>query len=131
MSLEGCVIVVDDDDAVRQSLKFALELEGFRVRAFRNGEELLAARDLPAHGCLVIDYHMPSLDGLALIGRLRQNAVALPAILITAKATAEMRRRALLAGCRAVLEKPFEDSALSDCIREALSGDGEERRRSG
>ena len=119
---EGWVIIVDDDDAVRQSLKFSLELEGFRVRAYRYGEELLAERHWPARGCLVIDYYMPSLDGVALVGRLRQSAIEWPAILITAKASAELHRRALQAGCRVVLEKPLEDSSLVDSIREVLAG---------
>lgn len=132
MSPEGCVIIVDDDDAVRQSLTFSLTLEGFQVRAFRNGEELLAEGELPARACMVIDYCMPSLDGLALIGRLRQRAIALPAILITEKASAEIRRRATLCGCHAVLEKPLEDSSLADCIRDALAyGGGEELHRLG
>lgn len=126
MSPDGCVIIVDDDDAVRQSLTFSLALEGFQVRAFRNGEELLAEQELPARACMVIDYCMPSLDGLALIGRLRQSAIALPAILITAKASAEIRRLATLCGCRAVLEKPLEDSSLADCIRDALASGGSE-----
>lgn len=132
MSPEGYVIIVDDDDAVRQSLMFSLALEGFQVRAFRNGEELLAERELPARACLVIDYCMPSLDGLSLVGRLRQSAIALPAILITAKATAEIRRRAALCGCRAVLEKPLEDNSLADCIRDVLTcGGAEELHRPG
>ena len=132
MSPEGCVIIVDDDDAVRQSLMFSLALEGFQVRAFRNGEELLAERELPARACLVIDYCMPSLDGLSLVGRLRQSAIALPAILMTAKATAEIRRRAALCGCRAVLEKPLEDNSLADCIRDVLTcGGAEELHRPG
>ena len=132
MSPEGCVIIVDDDDAVRQSLMFSLALEGFQVRAFRNGEELLAEQELPACACMVIDYCMPSLDGLSLVGRLRQSAIALPAILMTAKATAEIRRRAALCGCRAVLEKPLEDNSLADCIRDVLTcGGAEELHRPG
>lgn len=102
MSPEGCVIIVDDDDAVRQSLTFSLALEGFQVRAFRNGEELLAEGELPARACMVIDHCMPSLDGLTLIGRLRQSAIALPAILIAEKASAEFavgRRCAAAARC--------------------------------
>ena len=126
MSPEGCVIIVDDDDAVRQSLTFSLALEGFQVRAFRNGEELLAEGELPARACMVIDHCMPSLDGLTLIGRLRQSAIALPAILIAEKASAEIRRRATLCGCRAVLEKPLEDNSLADCIRDALANGGSE-----
>jgi FixJ family two-component response regulator len=115
----GPVIIVDDDEAVRRSLKFALELEGLDVHTYPSGAELLAA-DLPATGCLVVDYYMPALNGVELIRRLRGRHVILPAILITAKATDDLRRRAAAAGIRQVLEKPLEDSSLYDCIRGAL-----------
>lgn len=117
----GPVILVDDDDAVRQSLKFALEIEGLRVNAYRSGHHLLAEQDLPSSGCLVIDYSMPALDGVELIERLRRRRVELPAILITAKATGEICRLALQAGFCQVLEKPLDDGSLIDCIRCALA----------
>jgi two-component system response regulator FixJ len=116
----GPVIVVDDDAAVRNSLKFALELEGLQVRLYEGGDELLSDVDLPLRGCLVVDYHMPAMDGVELVGRLRRRQVALPAILITAKATDDMRQRAAVAGIRDVLEKPLDDSSLLDSIRGAL-----------
>lgn len=118
----GPVIVVDDDAAVRASLKFALELEGLDVRAYDGGEALLAVGALPADGCLVIDYYMPAMTGVELVSRLRGRHVELPAILITAKATDDMRDRAAEAGIRQVLEKPLADGALMDGIRSALSG---------
>jgi FixJ family two-component response regulator len=117
----GPVIVVDDDAAVRHSLKFALELEGLDVRAYEGGEALLADGDLPAHGCLVVDYYMPAMTGVELVRRLRSRAVGLPAILITGKATDDLRDRAAEAGFRQVLEKPLEDSALVEGIRSALA----------
>lgn len=118
----GPVIVVDDDEAVRRSLKFALELEGLAVRLYGGGEELLADKDLPVKGCLVIDYHMPAMNGVDLIDRLRRREVDLPAILITAEATDDLRRRAARAGFKHVLEKPLEDGALVDSIHGALAG---------
>ncbi|MBF9197273.1 response regulator transcription factor [Microvirga terrestris] len=117
----GLVIVVDDDDAVRQSLKFALEMEGLNVRLYESGDALLADKDLPVSGCLVIDYHMPAMDGVELIDRLRRRAVRMPSILITARATKDLHRRASRSGFREVLEKPFEDEALIDSILEALT----------
>ncbi len=116
----GPVMVVDDDDAVRQSLQFALELEGLEVEAYRSGQQLLAKEHMPDKGCLVVDYYMPAMDGVELLNRLRLRHVDLPAILITAKATGEIRQRALQAGFRQVLEKPLEDSALIDGIRRLL-----------
>ena len=117
----GPVIIIDDDAAVRDSLKFALELEGLNVRLYKGGEELLADCDLPAHGCLVVDFYMPAMDGVELIDRLRVRHVDLPAILITAKATQDMRERAARSGVRQVLEKPLGDGMLVDSIRHVLS----------
>ena len=65
------VLVVDDDAAVRAALKFALEVEGFRVRVYDSAAALLADDSLPVRACLVIDYRMPDIDGLELVDRLR------------------------------------------------------------
>jgi FixJ family two-component response regulator len=116
----GQVIVVDDDAAVRHSLKFALELEGLDVRAYDGGVAVLADEALPAKGCLVIDYYMPAMNGIDLVRSLRRRKVELPVILITAKATEDMRRSAARAGVRRVLEKPLDDSSLLDSIRLAI-----------
>ena len=117
----GLVIVVDDDDAVRQSLKFALEMEGLNVRLYESGDALLSDKNLPVSGCLFVDYYMPTMDGVELMDRLRRRAVRLPAILITARATKDMRRRAARSGFREVLEKPLEDGALIESIFGALA----------
>jgi FixJ family two-component response regulator len=117
----GSVIVVEDDDAVRNALKFALELEGLVVRGYGGGAELLADPDLPVHACLVVDYHMPSMNGVELVDRLRLRGIDIPAILITGKATDDIRRNAQRSGFLSVLEKPLDDSSLLDGIRSALS----------
>ena len=117
----GPVILVDDDAAVRNSLKFALEVEGLTVRAYEDGDALLAEAALPETGCLVVDYYMPAMNGVDLVRSLRKRHVDLPAILITAKATDDLRRSAAGAGIRQVLEKPLEDSSLVDSIWGALS----------
>ncbi len=116
----GPVLVVDDEAAVRHSLKFVLELEGLDVRLYEGGADLLAAGDLPVNGCLVVDYCMPTMDGVELMDRLRGRRVDLPAILITSKATRDLCERAARSGYRQVLEKPLEDSRLVDSIRCAL-----------
>ena len=117
----GPVIVVDDDAAVRHSLKFALELEGLNVRLYEGADELLAEPELPDSGCLVVDYYMPRMNGVELIDRLRRRLVKLPAILITARATDDKRRRAARSGFRQVIEKPLEDGTLVDSIRVVLT----------
>ncbi|MEE1609884.1 response regulator transcription factor [Microvirga sp. CF3016] len=121
-AVPGLVLVVEDDAAVRKSLKFALELEGLSVRLYEDGGRLLADRDLPSQGCLVIDYHMPDIDGIDLIRRLRGRHIELPAILITSKAAPWLRELALQAGFQQILEKPLEDESLLDGIHSALAG---------
>jgi two-component system, LuxR family, response regulator FixJ len=118
------VLIVDDDAAVRSALKFALEVEGFTVRLYAGPEALLVDADLPCHGCLIIDYRMPIMDGLELIGALRKRHVSMPAILITDRANNELRRLAAKWGVRQVLEKPLSDGALIDSIRQAFGACG-------
>jgi FixJ family two-component response regulator len=116
------VLIVDDDPAVRVSLKFSLQIEGFRVRVYASGQELLADPDLPVYGCLVIDQRMPDLTGLDVVARLRDRQVALPAILITTDPNQAVRNRAADAGI-AVIEKPLLSDALLNGIREAIAKD--------
>jgi FixJ family two-component response regulator len=116
----GPVLVVDDDAAVRCSLKFCLEQEGFEVRVYESGAQILADRELPLWGCLVIDLSMPAMDGIDLMNRLRERFVELPAILMTVAASADLQSRARCAGYRLVLEKPLEDNSLLHGIEEAL-----------
>ncbi|MGA0532909.1 response regulator transcription factor [Hansschlegelia sp. KR7-227] len=120
----GTVIVVDDDEAVRSSMRFALELEGLIVRLYEDGAALLEAGDLPEKACLLIDQYMPGMEGMDLIARLRDRHVRLPVILMTAKATEDLRRRAVLAGIELVVEKPFRDAALMEGIHRALAARG-------
>ena len=117
----GIVLVVDDDAAVRSSLKFALEIEGLKVRLYHSAAALLAEAALPPYGCLVVDYRMPAMDGLELIETLRARNVAMPAILITGRANKLLRSRAARSGIRLVLEKPLSDSTLLDSIRSSLA----------
>jgi len=120
-TITGPILVVDDDAAVRQSLKFALEQEGLEVRLYESGARLLADGELPLSGCLVVDLTMPGMDGIDLVSRLREHHIDLPAILITTPDSPYLQERALRAGFRLVLEKPLEDSALLDGITGALA----------
>jgi len=111
------VLVVDDDRAVRESLKFALELEGLEVVTHACGADLL--RDVPVGDCLILDYKMPDMDGLAVMDALARRQQRIPTILITAPVTARIADDARRAGVYTVLEKPLTDDVLMDHIRGA------------
>ena len=114
------ILIVEDDEAVRVSLRSLMRSEGFEVRVFSNGHDLLNEARFPAIGCLVIDYHMPAMNGLELVSALRGRGVSIPAILITGNPTEYMRDRAA-AMAVLVIEKPLLASYLLDCIREAVA----------
>lgn len=112
------VAVVDDDPAVCNSLKFSLELEGFRVRIYGSGGSLLRAGDLDDCHCFVVDQKMPGLSGLETIAALRNRSFKAPAILIISQPSAALSARAAAAKVP-IVEKPFLGNALVDRIREA------------
>ena len=120
----GTVLVVDDDDAVRSALKFALEAEGFQVRVFGTAEALLAEPKPAGASCLVLDYRMPSIDGLQLFEILQARGWDVPAILITGRANRQLRDMAARIGIERVLEKPLSDGALVEGIRESFARQG-------
>jgi FixJ family two-component response regulator len=114
------VLVVDDDQAVRDSLKFALELEGLEVLALGSGPDLLAHPSLSRADCLVLDCQMPEMTGFEVLDRLRGGHIDVPVVMITGNATETLRRRARLAGVRYVVEKPLLDGALVESITHVL-----------
>jgi len=120
------VLVVDDDQAVRNSLKFSLEIEGFAVRTYRGPQELLIDPDLPEHGCLILDYKLPGMTGLQLLWKLRDRKVMLPALLITTHPSAAVYNEASRAGVL-VIEKPLLGEALVDGIRHAIAHEEQSR----
>src|SRR5215475_3503100 len=105
------VIVVSDDLAVRNSLKFSLEIEGLTVRSYASGADLLSASDLALCSCLVVDQKMPGMNGLDLIALLRARHFAARAILITSHPSSSLRERAQQAGVP-IVEKPLLGNAL-------------------
>ena len=115
------MLVVDDDSAVRNSLKFVLEVEGFQVHVFSSAEELLNEGSLPDASCLVVDYQMPGMNGLELVAQLRGRDILIPAILITPAPSENLRDRAAAAGIP-IVEKPLLGSRLLDSIRIAFDG---------
>jgi two-component system response regulator FixJ len=114
------VCVVEDDAAVRNALKFSLEIEGLVVRAHDGAASLLADPDLPSCRCLITDYRMPSMDGLELVEVLRARGLMAPVIMITARDSRDLRARAQKLGIRQVIEKPLPNGDLLKAIQTAI-----------
>src|ERR1700735_2169739 len=104
--------IVDDDAAVRYSLRFLLESAEFSVVAFTSGDHFLAAPETDGLACLLLDQHMPGMTGLELLRRLREAGRELAVALMTGSPSAQLRRQALELGAAAVLDKPLTDQAL-------------------
>lgn len=114
------VYVVDDDAAVLGSLRFLLETDGFAVRTFKNGTALLNAAEMPGADCYVIDYKMPDINGIDLVGRLRKANDNTPVVLITGYPDENISARAAAAGVKEVILKPLLDENLLKGIRGAI-----------
>lgn len=114
------VYVVDDDGSVRRSLARLLKAAGFDVETFATAEEFLASR-LPEPACVIVDIHLPGMDGVELQRRIAETARALPVVAISGHGEASTRQRSLDAGAAAFLDKPFSDDGLMDAIEKAIA----------
>jgi FixJ family two-component response regulator len=112
------ILVADDDPAVCDALEFSLRLEGFQVHTCRSGSDLLSHPILERCDCILLDYKMPGMNGLDVLGRLSMVLPATPVIFMTGPISDALRRRAIEAGARRVLEKPLQNQILADSIRE-------------
>jgi two-component system response regulator FixJ len=119
VSANPLVIVVDDDAAVRNSLKFSLEIDGFAVRTYGGAEELIGADDLSDCRCLIIDQDMPRMTGLELVEALRKKGAEVPAILVSGNVTRALITLASAAGLP-VVEKPVVGNGLIELIRATI-----------
>lgn len=113
---DNIIAVVDDDPAVRASLQFALEIEGFGVRVYADAQAMLAAGHFADYRCVIVDQNLPAMSGLDLVAQLRHQSVLVPAILITSHPSAVLRGRAAQAGVT-IVEKPLLGNALVDKVR--------------
>ena len=113
------VAVVDDDDAVRDSLRFLLEIAGFSVATYGSAAQFLHEAPIAELACLVVDQHMPDQTGLQLVSRLRALGVTLPVALITGSPSADLIRLARELNVAKVMEKPLDDDVLLDFIEHA------------
>lgn len=114
------VVVVDDDESVRESLPDLLKQFGFEVQAFSSAEEFLASESLDATACLILDVAMPGMSGPALQQELLRRRRMIPIVFITARADETICRQVLEAGAVACLLKPFTETALLDAVTKGL-----------
>jgi two-component system response regulator FixJ len=119
---ESVVHVIDDDEAMRDSLSYLLESTDIAVRTYESAVEFLRQIDSAEPGCIVTDVRMPEMSGLDLVRRLRERGVELPVIVMTGHADVPLAVEAMKAGALEFLEKPFEEAVLLHAIQVALRG---------
>jgi len=119
----ACVYIVDDDDAVRDSLSAVLQAAGMPVRAFTGGAAFVEACPAQARGCVVLDVAMPGFDGPSVQARLAQRGCAMPIVFLTAHGDIGSAVRAVQAGAFDYLPKPIEGRRLIERVRAALALD--------
>jgi two-component system response regulator FixJ len=121
------VHIVDDDDAVRDSLGMLFKSVGLNARLYASAESFLAGYDATAPGCLISDVRMPDLSGLDLQARLNSAGADIPVIFITGHGDVPMAVAAMKAGAVDFLQKPFRDQELLDRVQKALKIDRRRR----
>ena len=123
------VHVVDDDAALRDSLRWLLESAGHRVATYASAEAFLATYAAEQSGCLLLDIRMPGMSGLELQDELRRRGHAIPIVFITGHGDVPMAVNAVKKGALEFIEKPFNDQALLVLIDNAFAIDAETRRK--
>jgi two-component system response regulator FixJ len=122
------VFIVDDDAAIRRSLRFLIESVGLTVETYPTAEQFLETYDASRSGCLILDMRMPGMSGLHLQEELAARGALLPIIVVTGYAEVPMAVRALKGGAVDFMEKPFSDQQLLERVREAIDADRRRRR---
>ena len=124
------VFVIDDDDAVRQTIEAFVSSAGLPVRAYASAEQFLSSYEPSWTGCLILDICMPGMSGLELQQRLAEMPQTLPIIMVTGEADVPMAVQAMRTGAVDVLGKPFSRQTLLERVQEALSRDAKRRQES-
>ncbi len=115
------IYIVDDDESVCRALKFLVVVYGFAVRTFFSAEEFFSAVPNSAPGCLILDIHMPGLEGWEAQQRLSKSGSKRPVIIITADKDGGLKEKVLRIGAAGFLQKPFNDQELVDLINQVFS----------
>ncbi|MBL6749855.1 MAG: response regulator transcription factor [Nevskia sp.] len=126
---EPTVFIVDDEESVRQSLRWLLESIRLRVETFASAEDFLARFDQSRPGCIVLDVRMPGMSGPELMDRLNQAHAATPIIFLSAHGDVPLAVRSMKGGAVDFLQKPYNNQQFLERVQQALAQDARERER--
>jgi two-component system, LuxR family, response regulator FixJ len=125
----GTVHIIDDDEAVRESLTFLLKTAQIDVRSYPSAAAFLEALPGAPAGCVITDVRMPGMSGIDLLRRMKELANGMPVIVITGHGDVPLAVEAMKVGAADFLEKPFDDDVLLTSVRSALSQRDDEAKR--
>jgi two-component system response regulator FixJ len=120
LPIEPFIHVIDDDDAVRDSLVFLLDAAGLSARGYDSAVRFLDRIESVEPGCIITDVRMPDMTGLELVGRLNALSVSMPMIVMTGHGDVPLAVEAMRAGVADFIEKPFSDDVILTALRRAL-----------
>jgi len=120
METLALIAIVDDDDAVRRALRRLLRSLSYEPIDFPSGETFLASLEDARPDCVLMDQHMPMLNGLDVLGRMRTSGMEVPVIIITGFDQPGLRRKCMDAGAAAYLVKPLDTAVISTEIQRAI-----------
>ena len=123
----SCVYIVEDDDAVRDSLQMILESIGYQVSTFPNANDFLEAYSPELAGCIVLDIRMPGMNGMELQRKLNELNSILPIIFVTGHGDVPMAVEAMQQGAVDFVQKPYREQDLLDKISQAIQLDKDNR----
>ena len=129
MQPEPVVFVIDDDEAVRESIAFLLKTAGISVRTFESATGFLDVLPEAGSGCIITDVRMPDISGIELLRSVRESNSDLPVIVITGHGDVPLAVEAMKLGAADFLEKPFDDDLLISSVRTALNKEADSARR--
>jgi two-component system response regulator FixJ len=124
---EAIVHVIDDDEAMRDSLSFMLEAANYKCITYDSAIAFLEALRGLAPGCVVTDIRMPEMSGLELVRGLRERSLSLPIIVITGHADVPLAVEAMKAGVADFIEKPFDDEVFLKAVRQAMAQEADQQ----
>ena len=125
MQPEPIIYVIDDDDAVRQSLEFLLRTAGHTVRSFESAKAFLEILPELRSGCIITDVRMPEISGIDLLRRVKEFGADMPVIMITGHGDISLAVEAMKLGAVDFIEKPFDDDQLLAALKVTLRQDAD------